>query len=31
LHRGSHLVRTAIDLFRLLQLSLSLPVVTDSS
>jgi DDE family transposase len=31
LHRGSHLVRTAIDLLRLLQLSLSLPVVTDSS
>jgi len=31
LHRGSHLVRTAIDLLRLLQLSLSLPVLTDSS
>jgi hypothetical protein len=31
LHRGSHLVRTAIDLFRLLQLGLSAPVVTDSS
>ena len=31
LHRGSHLVRTAIDLLRLLQLGLSVPVVTDSS
>jgi hypothetical protein len=31
LHRGSHLVRTAIDLLRLLQLGLSAPVVTDSS
>jgi hypothetical protein len=31
LHRGSHPVRTAIDLFRLLQLGLSLPVVSDSS
>ena len=31
LHRGSHRVRTAIDLLRLLQLGLSLPVVTDSS
>jgi hypothetical protein len=31
LHRGSHLVRTAIDLLRLLHLGLSLPVVTDSS
>jgi hypothetical protein len=31
LHRGSHSVRTAIDLLRLLQLSLSVSVVTDSS
>ena len=31
LHRGSHPVRTAVDLFRLLQLGLSLPVVSDSS
>jgi hypothetical protein len=31
LHRGLHPVRTAIDLFRLLVLGLSLPVVTDSS
>jgi hypothetical protein len=30
LHRGSHPVRTAIDLFRLLLLGLSLPPVTDS-
>jgi hypothetical protein len=30
LHRGSHLVRTGIDLLRLLRLSLSLPVVADS-
>jgi hypothetical protein len=31
LHRGTHPVRTAIELFRLLQLALSLHVVTDSS
>ena len=31
LHRGSHLVRTAIDLLRLLVLGLSIPVVSDSS
>ena len=31
LHRGSHSVRTAIDLLRLLQLGLSVSVVTDSS
>jgi Transposase DDE domain len=31
LHRGLHPVRAAIDLFRLLVLGLSLPVVTDSS
>jgi hypothetical protein len=31
LHRGKHLVRTAIELLRLLQLSLSPPVAADSS
>jgi hypothetical protein len=31
LHRGSHPVRTAIDLLRLLQLGLSVSVVTDST
>jgi hypothetical protein len=31
LHRGLHLVRTAIDLFRLLLLGLSIPVTADSS
>jgi hypothetical protein len=31
LHRGSHPVRTAINLYRLLLLTLSLPVVADSS
>ena len=31
LPRGSHLVHTAIDLLRLLQLGLSVPAVTDSS
>jgi hypothetical protein len=31
LHRGLHPVRTAIDLFRLLLLGLSIPVTTDSS
>jgi hypothetical protein len=31
LHRGGHPVRTAIDLLRLLQLGLSVSVVTDSS
>ena len=31
LHRGSHPVRTAIDLLRLLQLGLSASIVTDSS
>ena len=31
LHRGLHSVRTAIDLFRLLLLGLSIPVTTDSS
>ncbi len=31
LHRGTHPVRTAIDLLRLLQLSLSAPAVADSS
>jgi len=31
LHRGLHPVRTAIDLFRLLLLGLSIPVATDSS
>jgi hypothetical protein len=31
LHRGSHPVRTAMDLYRLLVLGLSLPVVTDST
>jgi len=31
LHRGSHPVRAAINLCRLLLLTLSLPVVADSS
>jgi len=31
LHRGSHPVRAAINLYRLLLLTLSLPVVADSS
>ncbi len=31
LHRGTHPVRTAIDLLLLLQLSLSTPAITDSS
>lgn len=30
LHRGSHPVRTAIDLWRVLVLGLSVPVATDS-
>ena len=31
LHRGTHPARTAIELFRLLILGLSIPVVTDST
>jgi hypothetical protein len=31
LHRGSHPLRTAVELYRLLLLGLSIPVVTDST